>query len=135
VPRYDYECPLGTVTEREFAVAKKPRTVKCGCCGRRARAIVSEVATYHPDRNTDDRYMSATKVEGDLAQRASILKSFAEGNVADFRPGKGSHLSTPTESEIDHAVKMGPGKKGVLPERKPAPRKDAFRVRAPNVVT
>ena len=70
--------------------------------------------------------MTPMQISADLAQKAHIEQAFAEGNVLDYKPGKSNHLSKP---DIDHAVRMGPGKKGVLPEKKRDASHDPIRMR------
>ena len=43
LPRYDYECSKGHITERTYCVKDKPRTVQCSQCRAKARAIISNI--------------------------------------------------------------------------------------------
>lgn len=48
MPRYDFECAKGHLTERELPVESGVRVVSCAQCGRNARKIISQVALTIP---------------------------------------------------------------------------------------
>lgn len=121
MPTYEYECRSGHRSERQSSFADAKKWVRCRQCHRRARRVMPTSVAFviGPDRRATERQARETKeqkrLENDLYQKKVIERAFAEDNVLDFKSGKPGHATKP---DIDHARRMGPGKKGVLPPLK-----------------
>ena len=121
------------MTERQYPIGQGAARTRCAECGRNARRVLSRFSVIiGPNRAADarqkDENSRAMRLSADIAQKEEIELAFAEGDVLDYKEPTDPRCPKP---DIDHAKRLGPGKRGVLPpKRKPRDSsKDPFRFR------
>lgn len=74
MPIYAFECPGQHVTEREFPMASKPKSISCSECGKSAKSIIQKVAMVIPS------YMKAQGSAGSTEDQSDRMAHYRQSD-------------------------------------------------------